>query len=135
MMEKPPDQPETKDQSGVAPLLLDAKAVATMLSISRATLYRMSNTGQLGPMPITLGRRKLWRHEEILAWVRAGCPPRGVWLTMAQDQGSDVRPAGDSEPCGLAGQGYGEGPWGSVSQEEQGLTATTLLCKSAHRYP
>ena len=87
MMEKPPDQPETKGQAGASPLLLNSAATGAMLSISRATLYRMSNTGQLGPMPITLGRRKLWRYEEILAWVRAGCPPRTKWLKMAQDQG------------------------------------------------
>jgi len=86
-MEKPPDQPETKDQAGIAPLLLDAKAVATMLSISRSMLYQISNTGELGPMSIKLGKRRLWRYDELAAWVRAGCPSRGVWLKMAQDQG------------------------------------------------
>jgi len=87
MMEKPPDQPETKDQAGIAPLLLDAKAVATMLSISRSMLYQISNTGELGSMSIKLGKRRLWRYDELAAWVRAGCPSRGVWLKMAQDQG------------------------------------------------
>lgn len=71
----------------IAPLLLDINAVAAMLSISRSTIYRMSNTGLLGPMPIALGRRKFWRHEEITAWVRAGCPARVHWTKMAQEQG------------------------------------------------
>lgn len=87
IMENTPDKPNTKGEAGVAPLLLDAKAVATALSVSRTTIYQMSNTGELGPMPIALGRRKLWRSEELAAWVRAGCPPRGRWVKMAQEQG------------------------------------------------
>lgn len=87
MMEKPPDQPETKDQASVAPLLLDGKALAAMLSIGLSKLYQMDRSGQLGPMPLEFGRRTLWRTEEIVAWVRAGCPRRELWLTMAQDQG------------------------------------------------
>ena len=38
-------------------------------------------------MSIKLGTRRLWRYDELAAWVRAGCPSRGVWLKMAQDQG------------------------------------------------
>jgi predicted DNA-binding transcriptional regulator AlpA len=86
-VKKPPDQSETKDQASVAPLLLDAKAVAAMLSISRSMLYQISNTGELGPMSIKLGKRRLWRYDELAAWVRAGCPSRGAWVKMAQDQG------------------------------------------------
>ncbi|HPC95485.1 MAG TPA: hypothetical protein PLU87_11115 [Sedimentisphaerales bacterium] len=58
-----------------------------MLSISRSMLYQISNTGELGPMSLKLGTRRLWRYDELAAWVRADCPPRGVWLTMAQNQG------------------------------------------------
>jgi predicted DNA-binding transcriptional regulator AlpA len=87
MMEKPPDQPETKDQGGVAPLLLDAKAVAGLLSVGIRMIYSMRSSGELGPIPIRLGRRRLWRYDELAAWVRAGCPSRGAWVRMAQDQG------------------------------------------------
>lgn len=86
-MENAPDKPDVTDSRASTPLLLDAKAVATALSVSRTTIYLMSNTGELGPMPIALGRRKLWRSEELTAWVRAGCPPRGRWVKMAQEQG------------------------------------------------
>jgi len=67
--------------------MLDARATGAVLSVSRTTIYSMNNTGELGPMPIKLGGRKLWRHAVILAWVRAGCPPRTKWFKMAQDQG------------------------------------------------
>ncbi len=87
MLENIPERSDTKSQADVGPLLLDAKAVAAVLSISRSMLYQISNTGELGPMFIKLGTRSLWRYDELSAWVRAGCPPRGVWLTMAQNQG------------------------------------------------
>ena len=86
MLEKIPERSDTNDQVGVAPLLLDAKAVATMLSVSLRTIYGMKSTGELGPIPIRFGRRTLWRYEEIAAWVRAACPRRERWLKMAQDQ-------------------------------------------------
>ncbi|MDI9430644.1 MAG: helix-turn-helix domain-containing protein [Planctomycetota bacterium] len=87
MMEKPPDQPETKGQAGVTPLLLDVKAVAGVLSVGTRMIYSMMSSGELGPLPIRLGRRTLWRYDELAAWVHAGCPRRELWLKMAQDQG------------------------------------------------
>ena len=88
MMEKTPDKPDAKDQQpGVAPLLLDVKAVAGVLSVGTRMIYSMMSSGELGPLPIRLGRRRLWRYEELAAWVHAGCPRRELWLKMAQDQG------------------------------------------------
>lgn len=86
-IEKTSDTSDTKAQIGVAPLLLDSKALATMLSIGLSKLYQMNRSGHLGPMPLKFGQRTLWRTEEIAAWVRAGCPRRELWLKMAQDQG------------------------------------------------
>lgn len=82
-----PDKPNTTDPRTSTPLLLDAKAVAELLSISRRTIFRLSSSGKLGPMPIALGGRKLWRSEELTAWIRAGCPRRELWLKMAEEQG------------------------------------------------
>ncbi len=87
MLENIPERSDTKSRTGVAPLLLDAKSVAAVLSVSLRTIYGMKSTGEIGPIPIRLGRRTLWRYEEIAAWVRAGCPRRELWLKMAQDQG------------------------------------------------
>jgi len=62
------------------PLLLDAKQAASILGISRTLLYSMHSSGQLGPLPVRLGRRALWRHDELKDWVVAGCPSRRLWV-------------------------------------------------------
>ena len=62
------------------PLLIDAKQVASLLGISRTLFYTMHSSGQLGPMPVKLGRRSLWRPDELYKWVQAGCPPRDQWV-------------------------------------------------------
>jgi len=86
-MENDPNKKKRKVPPRVTPLLLNIKAMAVALSPSPATLYRMSSAGELGPMPIKFGKRRLWRYEELAAWVRAGCPRRELWVKMAQEQG------------------------------------------------
>ena len=63
-------------------LLLDAKQSAGLVGVSRAHLYAMHSSGRLGPLPIHLGRRTLWRREEIESWIRKSCPSRDVWLEI-----------------------------------------------------
>lgn len=63
-----------------APLLLTTDQAASLLNIGRTLLYSMHTSGQLGPLPIRLGRRTLWRHDELKRWVLAGCPPRIKWM-------------------------------------------------------
>jgi len=91
--ENAPANADAKEQTDVTPLLLDAKAVATMLSVSGRTIFRLSSSGQLGPMPVAVGGRSLWRRDEVAAWVQAGCPRREAWLKMAQEKGFG-RPGG-----------------------------------------
>jgi predicted DNA-binding transcriptional regulator AlpA len=86
-VEDNPKKANAKERLSITPLLPSANEVAAALSVSRTTVYQMSNTGLLGPMPIALGGRKLWRYEELAAWVRAGCPARERWVKMAQEQG------------------------------------------------
>jgi predicted DNA-binding transcriptional regulator AlpA len=66
--------------SQTKPLLLDAIEVAELLGIGRSLLYAMHSSGQLGPMPLKLGRCTRWRLDELERWVEAGCPPRVKWL-------------------------------------------------------
>ena len=61
------------------PLLLSAGEAAGLLGIGRTTLYAMNSNGTLGPMPIRLGGRVLWRRDELAAWVSADCPNRERW--------------------------------------------------------
>ncbi len=64
----------------LTPLLIDADGVAVMLGVSRRTVYAMQSSGELGPMALTVGGRKLWRTAELTAWVAVGCPRREIWV-------------------------------------------------------
>ena len=61
-------------------LLVDAKAVSVLLGIGISCLYAMDRSGELGPMGIRLRRRRLWPREELVDWVRCGCPRREIWV-------------------------------------------------------
>ena len=57
------------------PLLLDVAGLTRQLSVSRSALYQWLASGRL-PSPVKLGRRVLWRLDEIRQWVAEGCPSR-----------------------------------------------------------
>jgi len=59
--------------------LCSSEEAAARLSIGRSKFYSMHATGELGPLPIKFGTRKLWSVEELRAWVKDGCKPREVW--------------------------------------------------------
>ncbi len=63
-------------------LLIDSKAVARLLSVSKRHVEKMNCSGELGPAAIKLGRCCRWRRSEILRWIEAGCPARARWLAM-----------------------------------------------------
>ena len=64
----------------VEPLLVGAEAAGKLLGISRRHFTQLESAGQVGPMPVKLGRRSVWNYQEIKRWVAAGCPCRDVWL-------------------------------------------------------
>ena len=68
------------ETSPVMPLLIPASGVAQLLSVSTRQVWNMHATGMLGPLPIRLGGRTLWRAAELQAWVESGCPRREQWL-------------------------------------------------------
>lgn len=55
-------------------LLVPADTVATMLSISVRSLWRLLSAGRLVP-PVRLGRSVRWHVAEVRRWIDAGCPP------------------------------------------------------------
>ncbi len=63
-------------------LLLSAQEAAAILGIGRAHFYGLLSAGLIGPLPIKLGRRSLWKADEIRSWVSRDCPPRSRWLAM-----------------------------------------------------
>jgi len=71
---------ETSDK-----LLLSATEAAAVLGISRSALYALHSSGRL-PLPVKLGRRTLWRFEELRTWVLADCPSREKWVQIKGTQ-------------------------------------------------
>jgi len=65
------------------PLLVDARAAAALCGIGRTLWLQLASAGRV-PMPIRLGRRTLWRRDELAAWVEAGCPGRDRWQAMTE---------------------------------------------------
>ncbi len=59
---------------------------AKLLKISRAKFYRMKSQGKL-PKHLQLGRLCRWLMAEVLAWLRAGIPPRDRWEEIKADWG------------------------------------------------
>ncbi len=59
-------------------ILVSAREAAGLLGISRTTWLSLYNSGKT-PKAIRLGRRILWRLEELKDWVDEGCPSRYNW--------------------------------------------------------
>jgi excisionase family DNA binding protein len=69
----------------VSPILLSVQDLAALLNISVRTVWRQDSSGQM-PRPVRIGRTVRWFEEEILAWVRAGCPSRKVWEASGRNR-------------------------------------------------
>jgi predicted DNA-binding transcriptional regulator AlpA len=59
--------------SHAAPKVIGVIEAATTLGISCRSWRRLVDAG-LAPQPVRLGRRVLWRVDELDAWLAAGCP-------------------------------------------------------------
>jgi predicted DNA-binding transcriptional regulator AlpA len=66
------------------PLLIGAAAVGALLSVSKRQVWNMHQTGALGPLPVKLGGRTLWRTADIEAWVKLKCPNRERWMDLQE---------------------------------------------------
>jgi predicted DNA-binding transcriptional regulator AlpA len=66
-----------------AVVLLDAKALARMLSCSVRHLRRLDALGDL-PAPLRLGKLVRWRADEVRDWIAAGCPDRARWQALTR---------------------------------------------------
>ncbi len=66
-------------------LLLGAEQAANLLGIGERFFWSMHSSGELGPLPIRLGKRTLWSRFELTEWVRARCPRREQWIESRGD--------------------------------------------------
>ena len=70
----------TENTQTMTPLLINVEQAAALLGVGRSLFYSMHSSGTLGPLPIRLGRRVLWRRNELEDWINAGCPARHEWI-------------------------------------------------------
>ncbi|HWL10231.1 MAG TPA: hypothetical protein VNQ76_17630 [Planctomicrobium sp.] len=76
--------------AGVVPVLIDAKSAAQLCSVSLRTWRRMESDAEV-PDPVRLSVRVVrYRHEELVEWIRAECPPRDAWKKI-RNQKSERR--------------------------------------------
>ena len=62
-------------------LVVRAKELAKLLSVSIVTIRRMDSAGKL-PRPNRLGGCVGWRVDEIKDWLSAGSPDRVRWQAL-----------------------------------------------------
>jgi predicted DNA-binding transcriptional regulator AlpA len=74
----------TLDIANSLPLLVSAKTLAVLLSVSEATIWRWDSLPQaVKPSPGV----KRWRRQEIQDWIGAGCPCRKEWEVIKKADG------------------------------------------------
>jgi predicted DNA-binding transcriptional regulator AlpA len=61
------------------PLLVNTDELARMLNISPRSVCNLESSGRLGPESFRLGRRKLYRRQEIEKWIADGLKPQRQW--------------------------------------------------------
>jgi len=80
----------TDNANHLVPLLLDAEKAAQLLGIGERFFWGMHSTGELGPLPIKLGKRTLWSRFELEEWVRCRCPRRETWADRKEVEHATV---------------------------------------------
>ena len=73
-----------------SPVLVTAKELSAMLSVSVRTIWRMRDAGRL-PAPITIGSCVRWQTATIEEWVAAGCPQVSRGRSHRNDAGRKAR--------------------------------------------
>jgi len=68
------------------PLLLSVEHVCELLGIRRTLFYSMIQTGRFGPLPLKLGRRRMYRRLDVERWIELGAPSREKFLTMTRSK-------------------------------------------------
>ena len=84
-------------------LAVDIATAAKMIGMSRSHFYTCDATGEIGPIPMRCGGKRLYSVAELSAWVNAGMPARGKWLEMWPQIRDHAQESGGIGLHGLAG--------------------------------
>ena len=93
-------------------LAVDIATAAKMIGMSRSHFYTCDATGEIGPIPMRCGGKRLYSVAELSAWVNSGMPARSRWLEMWPSIRSTAQ---ESIGIGLRGPGSGHHKGASVS--------------------
>ena len=74
-----------------APLLIDADACAALCGCGRSLWYSLLAAGKIGPQSVRLGRKRLWRRQEVESWIAANCPDSAMWQAMTASAGRRLK--------------------------------------------
>jgi excisionase family DNA binding protein len=72
------------------PLLIPDVEAAALCGCSRSHWHALAAAGKIPPS-VKLGRKRLWRREEISSWVAAGCPDGRTWEAMKAAAGRRLK--------------------------------------------
>ena len=73
---------DTPGANSIHVLAVDTATAAKMICMSRSHFYECDKTGEIGPVPMRCGGKRLYSVAELSAWVNAGMPSRNRWLEM-----------------------------------------------------
>lgn len=72
------------------PLLISDVQAAALCGCSRSHWHTLAAAGKVPPS-VRLGRKRLWRRQEIESWIQAGCPSGDVWAAMQASAGRRLK--------------------------------------------
>lgn len=61
------------------PALLTLAEAAALCRMSKPTFWRRRRDGSIGPPPVRIGSKLLFRTNELREWIAAGMPPAAKW--------------------------------------------------------
>ncbi len=76
---------ESPKQEGVD-ILVTVDEAAKICRMSKAMFYKLHAAGKT-PQQIKLGALSRWRRQELLDWIKSGCPARAKWEAMNGGKG------------------------------------------------
>jgi predicted DNA-binding transcriptional regulator AlpA len=85
-----PAPAESQLAAPVEVALLRARGAATLCGVGLATWWRWDAAGRV-PHGVKIGGARLWSREELLDWIRAGCPERVEWQARREAELKRVR--------------------------------------------
>ena len=64
--------------------LINARALAKMLSLSVRTVFRLDSSGKV-PAPVRINGSVRWRLSDIEQWIELNCPNRNEFESRTQE--------------------------------------------------